>query len=309
MSSSSSNITSSCSSSSSARKDAFLLKLYDYLCLARLQRPVPIFLLVFPAFWSVTAAIIAEDTPNIVNAIYVYLAILMGGVLARSAGCVINDIADRKIDYQVERTKNRPLASGRISVVYAIIFAAALGLSALLVLNTLNNFTKLLGAFSIILIVCYPFVKRITYYPQVFLGLTFGYGALMGEAALHGHLSFNSVILYLVSIFWVIGYDSIYAIQDYREDLKVGIKSIPVVQGASLASFVGYCYSVSFILLLILGYCAHYGIVYFLLIILVGLHFVWQVVNTNVDRPDVAGVIFNYNFYVGLLVLLAIAIH
>jgi len=280
----------------------------NYMVLARLTKPAPIFLLVFPGFWSIALNTKTSPFNDFLNIIYLYVAFLLGAILARSVGCIINDIADRKIDKLVERTKNRMIASNQISLPAAIIFALLLAVASIGVLITFNTFTIFLGLIGAALTIIYPFTKRFTYYPQVFLGITFSFGVLMGEAALNGCFSVPTILLYVACVFWVIGYDSIYAVQDYKNDKEAGIKSIVVAFGENIQSVVGYLYLASLLLLFAIGFFINASFVFYLILILVLFHFVWQVINININRPSMAGTIFSYNVYVGLLIWLAFLI-
>lgn len=282
--------------------------IYKYLSLARITNPLPIFLVIFPGFWTLTLSLKHSFNNNLINILYFYVAFLLGGILARGAGGVINDIADRKIDSQVARTQGRVLCSKQVHLVSAIAFAFILGLLSLAILFTFNNFTIYVGFLGAVGIIIYPFTKRFTYYPQIVLGFVFSWAALMGEASVNGSISFNTILLYLASVTWVIGYDSIYAIQDYKYDLSANIKSIVVALGERTQVVVGYLYLFTVAMLLLVGYLNHLSILYYLFILLVMLHFIWQVININIHRAKVAGTIFNYNIYVGLLVWIALLI-
>lgn len=279
--------------------------IYKYISLARLTSPAPIFLLIFPGFWSIALNSTITDSVSLINVLYLYGAFLLGGVLTRSVGCIINDIADRKIDSLVERTKTRMLASNSVSIYGAIIFAVMLSIGAIAILLTLNKFTIFLGVVSGVLTVIYPFSKRFTNYPQVILGITFAFGVLMGGAALHEHFTLPTIFLYVVCVLWIIGFDSIYAIQDYKDDKILKIKSTVVTFNENIQSFVGYLYFSALILLFVIGYLIGASLIFYLICLLVMFHFIWQVVNININRPDVARRLFKYNAYVGLLLWIA----
>lgn len=276
-----------------------------YFLLARLNKPSAILLLVLPAFWSFALNFKTTLNNNLLNLAYLYVAFLLGAIFTRSCGCVINDIFDRKIDKLVKRTKQRPLASNQVSLFGALVFVLILGVLSILVLLTFNKFTIFVGLSSIILIVIYPITKRITYYPQVFLGITFSWGVLMAEAALNGYLSYTTIILYIATALWVIAYDSIYAIQDYKYDKEYGIKSIVVAWGSRIPTLVGYLYTAMIFLFFIIGIIIKASFLYYLFLILVMLHFIWQVVNINMNDPKRCGVIFSYNVYTGILIWVA----
>lgn len=189
-----------------------------YIELMRLNRPIGIWLLLFPCLWSLGL------TSRALNLRYIFLFTL-GAILMRGAGCTFNDIIDRNIDKHVARTKERPLAIGALSIFQAILFLIIQLLGALAVLLQFNKPTQILGASSLILVAIYPFMKRYTHWPQLFLGFTFNWGALMGEAALSGKITCSSLLLYVTCIFWTLAYDTLYAYQDYEDDLKAGVKS------------------------------------------------------------------------------------
>ncbi|MGV3278104.1 4-hydroxybenzoate octaprenyltransferase [Rickettsiales bacterium LUAb2] len=279
--------------------------IYKYMVLARLHKPQAVLLLVLPAFWSLALNIKYSFNNGLLNEIYLYTVLLLGAFIARGFGCVINDIFDRKIDIHVERTKNRPVAKGDITVFGAVVFAVILGILAFLILLTFNKFAIFVGAISVILIIIYPLTKRFTYYPQVFLGFPFAWGILFAEAALNGYLSTITIILYIAGILWVIAYDSIYAIQDYKYDQQHGIKSIVVLYRERIASVVAYLYIAVIVLLFLIGYLIQANFLYYIVLILVMLHFIWQVVNINLNRPEIAWVIFKYNIHVGFLIWVA----
>ncbi len=199
-------------------------KLHPYIKICRFDRPIGIWLLLLPCLWSVVLA-----KGNIANLTFNELKIMalftLGATLMRAAGCIINDIWDRKIDAKVERTKTRPLPSGEINIKSAFILLTVLLMLSLIVLLSLSDLAILLGLISIILVVIYPKMKQITWWPQLFLGFTFNWGALMGWAAINNSLSFESFLLYAGGVFWTLGYDTIYAHQDKECDILVGIKS------------------------------------------------------------------------------------
>lgn len=282
--------------------------IFKYMSLARLTSPLPIFLLIFPAFCSIALNSKINDNISLINVLYIYVSFLIGGVLTRSVGCIINDIADRKIDSLVERTKSRMLANNSISVIGAIIFAMLLATGAFAILLTFNKFTIFLGIIAGALTIIYPFSKRFTHYPQVILGITFAFGVLMGESALQEYFTLPTVLLYAVCVLWIIGFDSIYAIQDYKDDKKLKIKSTVVALHENIQSFVGYLYMSALILLFIIGYLINANLIFYLICLLIMFHFIWQVVNININRPDVARMLFKYNAYVGLLMWIAFLI-
>lgn len=219
-------------------------KLRPYALLARLDRPIGIWLLWLPSLW-VFALPQAQHSPNI--ALYSILFGL-GSILMRSAGCIINDIWDRDLDKHVERTANRPIASGAISVKQALAFLALLLTLSLVILLQFNQATQILGLISLPFIVAYPLMKRITWWPQAFLGLTFNFSALMAYSAIFGQLTPTALMIYGAGILWTLAYDTIYAHQDIDDDAMIGIKSSARALGQYSTYFVYICYGASWAL-------------------------------------------------------------
>ncbi|MCB1464805.1 MAG: 4-hydroxybenzoate octaprenyltransferase [Nitratireductor sp.] len=205
-------------------------RFWPFAQLARWERPIGWWLLMWPCWWSLMLAVGTGDTPGLsaqtALPVLVCLALFMlGAVAMRGAGCTYNDLVDQDIDDQVARTRSRPLPSGRVTRNQAMVFLVAQALAGLVILLQFNRFTVALGCLSLVTVVIYPFMKRITWWPQLFLGLAFSWGALMGWPAWTGQLGLAPLALYLGSIFWVIGYDTIYAHQDIEDDALVGVKS------------------------------------------------------------------------------------
>jgi 4-hydroxybenzoate polyprenyltransferase len=214
-----------------------------YARLVRLDRPIGTWLLLLPGWWALALA--ADGWPNW----WYFLLFGIGAIVMRGAGCVVNDLADRKYDAAVARTATRPIASGAISVPYALVFMAVLSAIGLLILLQFNRFAIAVGALSLVLIVTYPYMKRITYWPQAFLGLTFNWGALLGWAAVRGSLDPAAVMLYAAGFFWTLGYDTIYALQDKDDDALVGIKSTALLFGGASRQWIGVFFSLTILLL------------------------------------------------------------
>jgi len=196
-------------------------KFQIFIQLTRLNKPIGILLLFWPCAWGLTLGYYFSNE----TALYFKYIILffLGSVLMRGAGCIFNDIVDRDFDKKVRRTKERPIASGKISIVGALIYLILLCLIALLILLQFNLLTILLGMSSMVLAFCYPFLKRITYWPQLFLGLTFNWGIIMGWSSMLNNISIEPIILYLAAIFWTLGYDTIYGLQDMYDDEIIGV--------------------------------------------------------------------------------------
>ena len=214
-----------------------------FIELTRLDKPIGYMLLFWPCLWGLTLAYNFKNEINIF--IYYSLLFFAGSVLMRSAGCIINDIADRNFDKKVERTKNRPIASGKISIQLALTYSIVLCLFALIVLINFNKLTIILAMCSMPLAFSYPLMKRFTYWPQLFLGITFNYGLILGWTSITNTLSAEPFILYLAAIFWTLGYDTIYGLQDIHDDEIIGVKSTSIKFKNNVKVFIGICYSLS----------------------------------------------------------------
>ncbi len=271
----------------------------------RLDRPVGIWLLLLPSLWGITLAMGGAQNIDIRTTITIAI-FTIGSVVMRGAGCVINDIWDRDIDKQVERTRSRPIASGEISVKKATIFLATLLLMGLIILLQFNMTTVILGILTLPLIISYPLMKRITWWPQVFLGLTFNFGVLMGWSAISGELGLSSILLYIGAIFWTVGYDTIYAHQDKDDDTLIGVKSTALKFGDNSKLWVAGFYALSFIFIsaaILPNEQVAAPLVIALLML--ALHFAWQIKNWNPDDQESSLRIFKSNRNAGLIALLA----
>jgi 4-hydroxybenzoate polyprenyltransferase len=273
--------------------------LRPYLRLARIERPIGWWLLLLPCWWSAALAAIAggQSWPNPVHC----LLFLIGAGAMRGAGCTYNDIVDRDIDMRVERTRGRPLPSGQVSLKGALAFLALQGLVGLLVLLQFNGFAIATGFASLGIVALYPFMKRFFWMPQIVLGLAFAWGALMGWAAAFGSLSLAPILLYAGSIAWVVGYDTIYALQDIEDDEIAGIKSSARFFGERVTLGVGICYGLTVALLTPAFVLAGAGIPAFVGLGVFALHLGWQV--ARIDRNDGAGALrlFRSNRDAGLI--------
>ena len=223
-----------------------------FINLTRLNKPIGIMLLFWPCSWGLAYAYNIDKKLN--QFIYFLLLFFLGSVLMRSAGCIVNDIVDKDIDKKVQRTKNRPLACNLISVKLALIYTAILCSLAFLILIQFNTVTIILGFASMVLAFSYPFMKRITYWPQLFLGLTFNWGIVMAWVAITNNISTEVVILYTSAIFWTLGYDTIYGTQDVTDDEIIGIKSTSIKFKNNIKLFVGSCYFINSALIIFLFY-------------------------------------------------------
>ena len=225
-------------------------KFQIFIQLTRLNKPIGFFLLFWPCTWGLALAYNFNGETNL----YLKHIILffLGSILMRSAGCIFNDIVDKDFDKKVARTKERPIASRKISVLNAFFYIILLCLAALIILLQFNALTIALGAGSMIFAFAYPFMKRVTYWPQLFLGLTFNWGIIMGWASITNYLSIEPMILYIAAIFWTLGYDTIYGIQDIQDDEIIGVKSTSIKFVNNIKIFVGTCYSLCILFILIL---------------------------------------------------------
>ncbi|GMV61587.1 MAG: hypothetical protein AMXMBFR74_07560 [Parvibaculum sp.] len=274
--------------------------LRPYARLARLDRPIGWWLLLLPCWWSVALA--SEGWPSLV-----LLALFFAGSVAmRGAGCTWNDIVDRDIDAAVARTRARPIPSGAIGVKQAWAFLALQCLVGLLVLLTFNNFAIGLGFSSLLLVAIYPFMKRITNWPQLVLGLAFNWGALMGWAAVRGELSLAPILLYLGAVAWTVGYDTIYAHQDKEDDALIGVKSSALKLGTSTAKWLWFFYGLMIAALLAAGALAGLGFFFYPVVALAAVLLVWQIVTLDIDDPVRCLRLFRSNRDFGLVVFVAI---
>ncbi len=218
-----------------------------FIELTRITKPIGFMLLFWPCSWGL--AFSYKVNQNLELFIYYLILFFLGSVLMRSAGCIFNDIVDKDFDKKVNRTKQRPLASGKISIFRALLYVFILCVIAFLVLIQFNFLTIFLGLSSMLLAFAYPFMKRITYWPQLFLGITFNWGILMAWTAMNNDFSYNILILYFSAIFWTLGYDTIYGAQDMSDDEIIGLKSTSIKFKKNISLFVFFCYLISFSLL------------------------------------------------------------
>ncbi len=225
-------------------------KFHIFVQLTRLNKPIGFFLLFWPCVWGLSLGYYFNNE-TLLYFKYIILFFL-GSVLMRSAGCIFNDIVDRDLDKKVERTKKRPIASGKISVLESFIYIVLLCLISLLILLQFNKLTIILGIGSMILAFAYPFMKRITYWPQLFLGLTFNWGIIMGWTSLTNNISLEPFLLYVSAIFWTLGYDTIYGLQDIHDDEIIGVKSTSIKFKNNPKVFVGTCYCLCALFILIM---------------------------------------------------------
>jgi 4-hydroxybenzoate polyprenyltransferase len=253
-----------------------------------------------PCWWSVALA-----TPGWPN-LWMLALFAVGAVVMRGAGCTLNDIADRHFDGRVARTATRPIPSGQISVVRAVVFLGALLLIGLAVLVRFNAFTIGVGMLSLVLVAIYPFTKRITYWPQLVLGLTFNWGALMGWAAVRGDLEAPALALYAAGVFWTLGYDTIYAHQDKEDDMLIGVKSTAIKFGTATRAWLYGFYALGVALLALAGAFAHLHGSFYAILALAAAHLVWQAAKVDIDDAKDCLAKFKANRDFGIIVLAAI---
>jgi 4-hydroxybenzoate polyprenyltransferase len=277
-----------------------------YAQLMRLDRPIGWWLLLLPCWWGLTLAQIAAGggLPDLKFAVL----FLVGAIIMRGAGCTLNDIVDRKIDSAVERTRARPIASGQVSVRAAFIFLVLQSLAGLLILLQFNWLTIETAIASLVIVAIYPFMKRVTYWPQIVLGLAFNWGALLGWTAIHDNFSYAAVSLYLGGVFWTLAYDTIYAHQDKDDDALIGVKSTALKLGAATPAWLVVFFSSSLILIdLSLWLVAaplptHIGVAG------AALHATWQILRFDGNDPTLCLKLFRANRMLGLLVLFGLLI-
>jgi len=270
-----------------------------FINLTRLNKPIGIMLLFWPCTWGLAYAYSIEQNLN--QLLYFLLLFFLGSVLMRSAGCIVNDIVDKDIDKKVQRTKNRPLACNLISVKLALIYTTVLCALAFLILIQFNTLTIILGFVSMVLAFSYPFMKRITYWPQLFLGLTFNWGAVMAWAAVNNNISIEIIILYVAAIFWTLGYDTIYGTQDITDDEIIGIKSTSVKFKNNLKLFVSLCYFFSSFFLVCLFY-SKFGLnIFTFLTVVYVLSLMYQIIKFKINDPKSCLMTFKINNFSGLV--------
>ena len=280
-------------------------QLKHFIDLTRLKKPIGFMLLFWPCAWGLT---LAYDFKSHLGYYFFYLILFfLGSVFMRSAGCIVNDILDKEFDAKVFRTKSRPIASGKVSVKLGIIYSITLCFLALLVLLNFNFFTIILALGSMPLAFTYPLMKRFTYWPQLFLGITFNYGLILGWAAIKGQLDFAPILLYLGAIFWTLGYDTIYGYQDIKDDEIIGLKSTSIKFKKQPYTFLFSCYSIYLLSLFFIVYLMKLN--YFSIIIFVFATFqmyFFQLKKLKINDPSSCIKTFKSNNFLGLIILLGL---
>ncbi len=254
-----------------------------YARLARFDRPIGTWLLLFPCWWSLAMAI--EDWSDIRMVLWLFILFGIGAKIMRGAGCCLNDIADRDFDAGVARTKDRPIPSKQISVKQAFAFMALLSAIGLTILLQFNWFAVGLGATSLILVAIYPLTKRFTYWPQFVLGLTFNWGALLGWAVVRGDIQLPAVVLYIAGIFWTLGYDTIYGLQDIEGDPLVGVKSTALALLSNMRLWLYIFYGAAIVLMGVAGWLVTLSWPFYVGLGLTALHGIWQVWDLKINDP------------------------
>tara|TARA_B100001057_G_scaffold4296_1_gene3872 strand:+ start:478 stop:1344 length:867 start_codon:yes stop_codon:yes gene_type:complete len=278
-----------------------------FIELTRLKKPIGYMLLFWPCAWGLT---IAYDFSSSLKTYYFYLMLFfLGSVLMRSAGCIVNDILDRKFDKKVFRTKSRPIASGKISVKLGLFYACILCLMAFLVLINFNFFTIIIALASMPFAFTYPLMKRLTYWPQLFLGITFNYGLILGWTSINAEISLIPIIFYFGAIFWTLGYDTVYGFQDIKDDEIIGLKSTSIKFKSNPITFLYICYTVLLLSLIMVGYLNEFNNLYFIfLVIIIYQMYIFQIKNFNSHEPLTCFKIFKSNNILGTLIFILLLI-
>ncbi len=278
-----------------------------FIELTRINKPIGFMLLFWPCIWGLTLSYNFEYS---LKKYFIYgVFFLLGSILMRSAGCIVNDIVDKNLDKKVFRTKNRPIASEKISVKIAIIYTLILCALAFLVLINFNKFTIMMALLSMPLAFTYPLMKRYTYWPQLFLGITFNYGLILAWISIKNEISLIPIIFYLGAIFWTLGYDTIYGYQDIKDDEIIGIKSTSIKFKNNPKKFIFISYLIFFISLILIGFFMNFKILYFLFLIIPFVQLIFfQIRKLKVELPNNCLLKFKSNNYLGLIVLINILI-
>ena len=278
-----------------------------FIELIRIKKPIGFMLLFWPCAWGLT---VAYDFSNSLNDYFFYLSLFfLGSVLMRSAGCIVNDISDKKFDKKVMRTKERPIASDKISIKLGFVYTSFLCFFALLVLLNFNTFTVIMALGSMPLAFSYPLMKRYTYWPQLFLGITFNYGLILGWTSIKSELNIVPFILYFGAIFWTLGFDTIYGFQDIKDDEIIGIKSTSIKFKKNPNLFLISCYLLFISTLITIGFCMNFEYAFYCFMVIPIFHlFYYQIYNFNSRDPKSCFKIFKSNNFLGLLVFVNILI-
>ena len=278
-----------------------------FIELTRLRKPIGFMLLFWPCIWGLT--LVYDFSGDLKKYFFFSCLFLVGAILMRSAGCIVNDIVDKNFDKKVKRTKNRPIASGKISVQLASIYAITLCAIAFLVLINFNNFTIIMAMLSMPLAFTYPLMKRITYWPQLFLGITFNYGLVLAWISISNEISIIPIIFYIGAIFWTLGYDTIYGFQDIKDDEIIGVKSTSIKFKKSPKKFLFFSYSIFIISLILIGLYMNFKIFYFMFLIVPIFQLLRvQVKDLNIKDTQDCLMKFKSNNTLGLIIFVNILI-
>jgi len=275
-----------------------------YLRLMRADRPIGAWLLMWPCLWSVALA--SDFAGFLYPSPWLLFLFFAGAFVMRGAGCTFNDIVDRDFDAKVARTRSRPIPSGQVSLVQAILFMAAQFLVGAVILFQFNWFAVGVGITSLITVAVYPFMKRYTYWPQLFLGFAFNWGALLGWAAVLGTIEWPALVLYIAGISWTIGYDTIYAHQDKEDDILIGVKSTALRFGAQTPRWLSFFYLAAILLMALSGWLAGAGTLFYLGLAGGGAHLAWQIAALDSDDPDQCLMLFKSNRGFGWIIFAGI---
>jgi len=278
-----------------------------FIELTRLKKPIGFMLLFWPCAWGLT---LAYDFSNNLDDYFFYLTLFFfGSVLMRSAGCIVNDILDKEFDKKVLRTKNRPIASGKISIKLGLVYTIFLCFLALLILLNFNMFTIILALGSMPLAFSYPLMKRYTYWPQLFLGITFNYGLILGWVCITNQIELVPIILYIGAIFWTLGFDTIYGYQDIKDDEIIGVKSTSIKFKRNPKLFLTICYSIFAVSLITTGFFMNFSSTFYLSLSIPILHlFLFQIYNFNFKDSKNSLKIFKTNNLLGAIVFINILV-
>ena len=274
-----------------------------FIELTRLNKPIGFMLLFWPCSWGLAYAY--SENQNLSLFLNYMLLFFLGSVLMRSAGCIVNDIVDKDFDRKVQRTKSRPIASGMISVTQSLVYVVILCVLAFLILIQFNFLTIVLGMSSMLLAFSYPFMKRFTYWPQLFLGLTFNWGLIMAWTSVNNDISFEVMLLYIAAIFWTLGYDTIYGAQDIADDEVIGLKSTSIKFKKNIKFFVCISYLITSTLLMYLFLKELGKNMFSLLILLFIISLIYQIISFNKNKPKTCLNSFKINNYSGLFLFLS----
>ena len=278
-----------------------------FIELARLKKPIGYMLLFWPCAWGLTLAY--NFNGEKITYIFYIILFLLGAILMRSAGCIVNDIADKEFDKKVLRTKNRPIALGKISVMRSLVYTAILCLLAFIILIQFNFLTIALALISMPLAFTYPLMKRYTYWPQLFLGITFNYGLILGWVSITNEFNIEPLILYFGAIFWTLGYDTIYGFQDMSDDEIIGLKSTSIKFKSNPNLFLTICYVIFLVSLFLIGLIMNFNQLYFILLFFIAIHmFYCQLFRLNINNVNQCLHTFKSNNFLGFLTLIVILV-